>query len=149
VNSLSDVGIGKSNDTSMVNLRYIWPKPCDMKFEVQPQDKVVVISTKVEKLDAIHAPELKSEIVMVNKDGAKNIIIDLSETRYIDSSGLSALLVGNRLCRDANGSFVLCGLQDNVKKLITISQLETVLKITPTKNEAVDLVYMEEVEREL
>ncbi|MBX7051872.1 MAG: STAS domain-containing protein [Flavobacteriales bacterium] len=120
-----------------------------MKFEVNPQDKVVVISTKVEKLDAIHAPELKSEIVMLNKDGSKNIIIDLSETRYIDSSGLSALLVGNRLCRDANGSFVLCGLQDNVKKLITISQLESVLKITPTRNEAVDLVYMEEVERDL
>jgi anti-sigma B factor antagonist len=120
-----------------------------MKFEVIHKDKVAVIATKVEKLDAIHAPELKSEIVMLNKDGAKNIIIDLNETRYIDSSGLSALLVGNRLCRDANGSFVLCGLQDNVKKLISISQLESVLKITPTQNEAVDLVYMEEVERDI
>jgi anti-anti-sigma regulatory factor len=53
------------------------------------------------------------------------------------------------LCRDANGSCVITGLQDSVKKLITLSQLETVLKITPTVNEAVDLVYMEEVEREL
>jgi anti-sigma B factor antagonist len=120
-----------------------------MKFEISHQDKVAIVATKVEKLDAIHAPELKSEIVMINKDGHKNIIIDLSDTRYIDSSGLSALLVGNRLCRDANGSFVLCGLQDNVKKLISISQLESVLKITPTKNEAVDLVYMEEVERDI
>jgi len=53
------------------------------------------------------------------------------------------------LCRDANGTFVLTGLQDAVKKLITISQLESVLKITPTVNEAIDLVYLEEVEREL
>lgn len=120
-----------------------------MKFEVIHKDKVAVIATKVEKLDAIHAPELKSEIVMQNKDGVKNLIIDLTDTRYIDSSGLSALLVANRLCRDANGSFVLCGLQDNVKKLISISQLESVLKITPTQNEAVDLVYMEEVERDI
>jgi anti-sigma B factor antagonist len=120
-----------------------------MKFEVIHKDKVSVIGTKVEKLDAIHAPELKSEIVLLNKDGIKNIVIDLSDTRYIDSSGLSALLVGNRICRDSNGSFVLCGLQDNVKKLISISQLETVLKITPTQNEAVDLVYMEEVERDI
>jgi hypothetical protein len=36
-----------------------------------------------------------------------------------------------------------------VEKLITISQLDSVLKITPTVNEAVDLVYMEEVERDL
>ncbi len=98
-----------------------------MKFEVISKDKVIVIASKVEKLDALHAPELKSEIVMQNKEGHKNLIVDLSETRYIDSSGLSALLVGNRLCRDTNGTFVLCGLQDAVKKLIAISQLESVL----------------------
>ena len=120
-----------------------------MKFEVIQKDKVAVIASKLEKLDALHAPELKSEIVMMNKEGHKNLIIDLTETRYIDSSGLSALLVGNRLCRDSNGTFVLCGLQDAVKKLIAISQLESVLKITPTQNEAVDLVYMEEVERDI
>jgi anti-sigma B factor antagonist len=120
-----------------------------MKFVVDQKDKVAVISSKIEKLDAIHAPELKSEIVMLNKAGVKNIVMDLSETRYIDSSGLSAVLVANRLCRDANGSFVLCGLQETVNKLITISQLQSVLKITPTRNEAIDLVYMEEVEREL
>ncbi len=125
------------------------PNPKTMKFEVIQKDKVAVIASKVEKLDALHAPELKSEIVMMNKEGHKNLIIDLTETRYIDSSGLSALLVGNRLCRDSNGSFVLCGLQDAVKKLISISQLESVLKITPTQNEAVDLVYMEEVERDI
>jgi anti-anti-sigma factor len=120
-----------------------------MKFEIENKDKVVVIKSKLEKLDAIHAPELKSEIVMQSKTGNRNLILDLSETRYIDSSGLSAVLVANRECRNNNGTFVLCGLQETVKKLITISQLESVLKITPTLNEAVDLVYMEEVERDL
>lgn len=131
-------------------MSYICHKPpTTMKFEVENKDKVAVIKSKVEKLDAIHAPELKSEIVMLSKSGTKNLVMDLSETRYIDSSGLSAVLVANRACRDANGTFVLCGLQETVKKLITISQLESVLKITPTLNEAIDLVYMEEVEREL
>lgn len=120
-----------------------------MKFEIENKEKVSVIKSKLEKLDAIHAPELKSEIVMLSKSGTKNIVIDLSDTRYIDSSGLSAILVANRTCRDSNGTFVLCGLQDSVMKLITISQLQNVLKITPTQNEAVDLVYMEEVERDL
>ena len=59
------------------------------------------------------------------------------------------MLVGQRLCRDANGTFVVCGLQETVKKLISISQLDSVFKITPTLNEAIDLVYMEEVEREI
>ncbi len=120
-----------------------------MKFEIEQKDKVTVVKSKVEKLDALHAPELKGEFVMLNKNGNKNLILDLSETRYCDSSGLSAVLVANRLCREAEGVFVLCGLQDAVSKLITISQLDSVLKIVPTSNEAVDLVYMEEVEKNL
>ena len=44
---------------------------------------------------------------------------------------------------------MLCGLQPTVEKLITISQLDSVLKITPTQSEAVALVYMDEAERDL
>ena len=120
-----------------------------MKFEIEQKEKVTVVKSKVEKLDALHAPELKGEFVVQNKSGNKNIVLDLSETRYCDSSGLSAVLVANRLCREASGTFVLCGLQDAVSKLITISQLDSVLNITPTLNEAVDLVYMEEVEKNI
>lgn len=120
-----------------------------MNFVIDKRDKVTVVSTKIEKLDALQAPELKSELVLLSKDGIKNIVLDLSETRYCDSSGLSAVLVANRLCRDSNGTFVLCGLQSSVEKLVHISQLDSVLKITPTVSEAVDLVYMEEVERDI
>ena len=120
-----------------------------MNFVSGQKEKLVFITSNVEKLDAIYAPELKSELVLQNRSEQRNIIVDLSATKYIDSSGLSALLVGQRLCRDANGTFVVCGLQETVKKLISISQLDSVFKITPTLNEAVDLVYMEEVEREI
>jgi anti-sigma B factor antagonist len=120
-----------------------------MNFVVEQKEKLVCIASQIEKLDAIFAPELKSELVLQNHGGQRNQIVDLSKTKYIDSSGLSALLVGQRLCRDSNGTFVICGLQDTVRKLITISQLDSVFKITPTLNEAIDLVYMEELEREI
>jgi anti-anti-sigma factor len=120
-----------------------------MNFVSDQKEKLVYITSNVEKLDAIYAPELKSELVLQNRSTQRNIIVDLSTTKYIDSSGLSALLVGQRLCRDANGTFVVCGLQETVKKLISISQLDSVFKITPTLNEAIDLVYMEELEREI
>jgi anti-anti-sigma factor len=110
---------------------------------------VTLVKSKVEKLDALHSPELKGEFVLQSKSGNKNIILDLSETRYCDSSGLSAVLVANRLCKDAEGVFVLCGLQNAVSKLISISQLDSVLKIVPTASEAVDLIYMEELEKNL
>ncbi len=120
-----------------------------MNFTSSHKDKLVVVTSSVEKLDAICAPDLKTEVTLLNKANNKNIIVDLSFTKYIDSSGLTALLVSHRLCKEANGSFVVCGLQETVKKLISISQLDSVFKITPTLSEAIDLVYMEELEREI
>lgn len=109
-----------------------------MNFDVKEQDKFVIIKSKVEKLDTNHAPELKSLLVFHNKNLVKNIVIDLSDSRYCDSSGLSALLVANRLCKNAGGTFILTGLQEPVQKLIHISQLHTVLTITPNVNDAVE-----------
>lgn len=120
-----------------------------MNFEKQEEEQYTMLTSKVEKLDSNVAPELKSELVFLNKSGVSNIIINLEDTRYCDSSGLSAILVANRLCKNAGGTFVLCGLQDPVMKLVQISQLHTVLNITPTSNEAVDYIFMEEVERGL
>jgi anti-anti-sigma factor len=120
-----------------------------MNFEKKQEEQYTLITSKVDKLDTNNAPELKGEIVFLNKSGVNNIIIDLSASRFCDSSGLSAILVANRLCKNSSGSFVLCGLQEPVMKLIQISQLHTVLNIVPTVNEAIDYVFMEEVERGL
>jgi len=40
-------------------------------------------------------------------------------------------------------------VSDNIKKLITISRLDTVLTIIPTKQEAIDYVLMDEIAREI
>ncbi|MDQ3191785.1 MAG: STAS domain-containing protein [Bacteroidota bacterium] len=120
-----------------------------MSFVYDKKDKFTLIKSTSERLDSNISPVLKSELVVINSDGEKNIILDLSDTRYCDSSGLSAILVGNRLCKNAKGTFIITGLQSSVKKLISISQLDTILKITPTLNEAIDLLFMEEIERDL
>jgi anti-anti-sigma factor len=86
------------------------------------------------------APTLKSELVLISGNGEKNIILDLDNVKYCDSSGLSAILVANRLCRNANGIFVLTGLNDAVERLITISQLDTVLNITENQDEATKFI---------
>ncbi|RMG75859.1 MAG: anti-sigma factor antagonist [Bacteroidetes bacterium] len=120
-----------------------------MEITFEEKDKYVLVSVDSIKLDSKVSPELKSQFVFLNNNNHKNILLDLSKVKYCDSSGLSAILIGNRLCKNANGSFILFGLQENVMKLITISQLDTVLNITPTFTEALDLLYIEEVGREI
>lgn len=111
-----------------------------MEFKIEKQDNHTLIQVLEEKLDTHIAPTLKSELVLVSGNGEKNIILDLSKCRYCDSSGLSAILVANRLCKNASGIFVLTGLNDAVERLITISQLDTVLNIANSVNEGVDLI---------
>src|SRR4051812_32273794 len=110
-----------------------------MSFQIEKTDRYTIIKLQAEKLDSNLAPALKSELVVLNTDGVKSIVIDLTMTRYCDSSGLSAILVANRLCKNSNGLFVLTGLQEPVKKLISISQLDTILSITATLPEATEL----------
>ncbi len=115
-----------------------------MEFKIEKQKKYTLIQVMEEKLDTNVAPSLKSELVLISGKGEKNIILDLSNCRYCDSSGLSAILVANRLCKNANGTFVLTGLNDAVDRLITISQLDTVLNIAYSTEEAIDIVLNEE-----
>ena len=107
-----------------------------MDFNIENKNKCTVITIETEKLDTHIAPSLKSELVLISGKGEKNIILDLQKCQYCDSSGLSAILVANRLCKNAGGTFVICGLNEAVERLITISQLDTVLSITADIEEA-------------
>jgi len=111
-----------------------------MEFKIEKFENHTLIKVLEEKLDTHIAPTLKSELVLISGNGEKNIILDLSKCRYCDSSGLSAILVANRLCKNANGTFVLTGLNDAVERLITISQLDTVLNIAKSVDEGANLI---------
>lgn len=120
-----------------------------MKYTIDKQETYCIFKLNEPKLDSLLAPSLKTELITINAEGVKNIILDLSEVNYTDSSGLSSLLVGNRTIQQGGGLFVLAALSDHTMKLIKISQLDGVLNILPTVQEAVDAVFMHQVEGEI
>lgn len=111
-----------------------------MSFKTTNKGKYAYVSIESDKLDASNAPELKSEFVMLNSQGVRNIVVDMSQCRYCDSSGLRAILVANRLCDDAIGTLIVTGLQPDVENIFRISMLHTVLLITRTPEEAEELL---------
>ena len=111
-----------------------------MHFSHEQKGNANVVTTHVDKLDAVNAPELKALFTLLNKNVHNQMVLDLSETKYCDSTGLSAILIANRLCKDTNGSFAMCGLQSNVAKMISIAQLDKVLTISTEKEEALALI---------
>lgn len=120
-----------------------------MKFTVDKQERYTYLKLEESTFNSLIAPDLKSEFVFYRNEGIKNLILDLSAVEYVDSSGLSSILTAERLWKGF-GTFVITGVvSDNIKKLITISRLDTVLTIIPTRQEAIDYVLMDEIAREI
>lgn len=111
-----------------------------MNFTKTDFNTYSVITSNVEKLDSSNSAELKAEFVLINQSSINNVILDLSNTKYCDSSGLSAVLIGNRLCKDSSGKLIINGLQANVEKLINISQLDKVFNISADLEAAKNLI---------
>lgn len=120
-----------------------------MKYTIDKKEKYCLLHLHEEKLDSSVAPGLKSELITLHAEGVRNIILDLAEVKYTDSSGLSSLLVGNRIMQEDGGVFILSSLSDHTFKLIKISQLDSVLNIVPTVEEAIDSIFMHEIEKDL
>lgn len=120
-----------------------------MNYTVDKQEKYTLLKLNEEKLDATVSPELKSTFVTLNAEGTKSFVVNLEDVKYVDSSGLSAILIANRLCNERGGTLVLVAVKDHVMKLIKISQLEKVLNIVPTTEEGIDLVFLNDIEKNL
>lgn len=114
-----------------------------MNFDLDNKEEFTLVKCNVDKLDTTVAPELKSQFLILDKSGVINYILDLTDVKYCDSSGLSAMLVANRFAKNMDGCLVIFGLQPMVEKMITISQLHSVLNITKTKAEAVEFILSE------
>ena len=120
-----------------------------MKYIIDKQEKYTIIKLEEEKIDSSLAPDLKSKFITLHAEGMHNLILDLSAVKYMDSSGLSALLIANRLCTDDNGMLVLVGVSEHVMKLVKISQLDKVLNLLANVEEGVDAIFLHEIEKDL
>ena len=120
-----------------------------MKFSIDKQERYSVIKPEEDNLNSTVAPQLKSEFVILANEGINNLILDLSSVKYVDSSGLSAILTARRLWSNL-GTFVVTGVEhDAVRRLVEISKVDSVLTILPTLSESVDFIFMEELQRDL
>jgi len=120
-----------------------------MKFTIKQTESYAVLSLQEKQLNSMCAPELKSQIHKIVNEGCCNIVLDLKEVDFVDSSGLSGILLGHRACREAGGLFFLAESQAFVMRLITISKLNDQLDMADTVLDAQDLIMKNELRKEI
>jgi anti-sigma B factor antagonist len=110
----------------------------NMNIKTENKNGIMVINVKEERLDAHNSGELKSEMQKQFDEGIKNILIDLKDVRFIDSSGLGALVSGFKNAISHQGNLKLSTLQPQVKSMFELTRLHRVFEIFSSTAEALD-----------
>ena len=110
----------------------------NINFEFKKDGDVAIFKLMEKSFDAAIAGLVKGELtILLSAEDVSKLVFDLSEIEYCDSSGLSAILLSFRILQSNDGHIRLASPQKNVRTLIEISQLNRVLPITETVEEAV------------
>jgi anti-sigma B factor antagonist len=107
----------------------------DIKTE-QLEGDGYVISLSGE-VDLYTAPEFKAQLLDVIGKGAKQVIVDFTDTTFIDSTTLGVLVGGVKRLRSSDGELSLVCGDRNITKIFEITGLDRVFAIYPTRDEAI------------
>lgn len=109
-----------------------------MNLQTEIKNDIVIIYVNEERLDAHNSGELKIEVQKLFEQGNKNMLIDLKDVRFIDSSGLGALVSGFKNAISHQGNLKLSTLQSQVRSMFELTRLHRVFEIFPSTAEALD-----------
>lgn len=80
-------------------------------------------------LDAVAATGVRKDLAALVEDGAKALVVDLTDVERIDSSGLGALVTALKAIREQDGNMVLSGLSPSVRAVVELTRLHRVFSI--------------------
>jgi anti-sigma B factor antagonist len=113
-----------------------------MNFDIKTEelgDGGYVISLAGE-VDLYTAPEFKQQLLEVISQGARTVVVDFSDTTFIDSTTLGVLVGGVKRLRTNDGQLSLVCSDRNITKIFEITGLDRVFTIYPTRSEALEQI---------
>ena len=111
-----------------------------MNFDIETEQLAgerYVISLAGE-VDLYTAPEFKAQLLDAIGKGAQQVIVDFTDTTFIDSTTLGVLVGGVKRLRTSDGELALVCSDRNITKIFEITGLDRVFTIYPTRAEAID-----------
>ena len=110
-----------------------------MNFEIKTEklDGDVTVIALAGEVDLYTAPEFKQQLLEVITQGARQVVVDFTNTTFIDSTTLGVLVGGVKRLRTNDGRLSLVCSDRNITKIFEITGLDRVFTIHETREEAV------------
>jgi len=119
-----------------------------MQVKTNTKEKFHVITVAAPALTAVMAAELTDLLLPYLQNDVKNVILNLKELQSLDEIAAEKLVKLQQIFYEKNSSFVVCEIQKPVEDFLDSVNLLEIMNTTPTESEAMDIVQMEEIERE-
>lgn len=108
-----------------------------MNFDVEERYNAVVITLKGNVMGGPDGADLRDTLNDLKEKGRKNVVVDLSKAKFMNSSGLGMMISALTTMRNAGGDLRLAHVADKIQSLLIITKLITVFKHYDTTEEAV------------
>jgi anti-sigma B factor antagonist len=92
------------------------------------------------EVDIFTAPDLKRTIASAIEDGAHRLVVDLTNTRFLDSTALGVLIGAVKRLRPLDGKLAIVNTEPSTAKTFQITGLDRIFTIVATRDEAVAAV---------
>lgn len=100
-----------------------------MTFSMESLGEITVVGVDGE-LTVTNRGELKARVLERLEDGDRRFLFDFTETSYIDSSGLGALVSLSKKIREKGGKLRIAALNDDLRMLFELTKLDTLFQIS-------------------
>lgn len=111
-----------------------------LDYKISAEKEFQLLALKGELIDKNQAIDLIKEVDDLLEQGKNKFVIDLSDLRYMNSSGLNVLIQLLTKTRTRGGESVICNVSKKVNELLIITKLNTLFKVTENKEEAFKLL---------
>ena len=100
-----------------------------------PSETICILDI-VGEVDVYTSPQLKHDLVQMAESGVKQVVVNLSQVEYLDSTGLGVLIGGLKRMREAGGNLSLVGPGMRIQRIFEITGLNKIFEIHATEEEA-------------
>lgn len=108
-----------------------------MTIAIEPTDNAHIIALQGQ-VNSSNAATVEAEVLAVVNQGAKNVMLNMTELSYISSAGLRVVLVLAKRLKQAGGKLVIYGMQAHVREVFDISGFLAILNVSATRSEALE-----------
>ncbi|KAA2240253.1 STAS domain-containing protein [Chitinophaga agrisoli] len=118
-----------------------------MRFKIDTKEKIVILQPEITLLDANLSADFITTVTQLPELDGRNLILDMALVQAADTAGLEAILTVYQQQYDSKRSCAITGLNSTLTA--ALRAYPDITNITPTLSEAIDMVMMESLEREL